>query len=607
MHTIPAASYTSFYFDPAAGVRLIVRWRPAGAARLHGKPVLVWAMICGTRRASCFRWIAGFAAAMGYLSMAVGTPAQRASAGPVIGVIDAVRLEHDQYYVVGWACQEGTRGSIDVHIYANHAAGDAPAGSFVTAGTANLANEPAVERACHDADGGKHRFRIPLSNQLLRTFQHKALYAHGIAIVGNVENAAIARSGTFRFPPPAWPPDPRTPDFLDGPRLAAFDTARDSCEQIDIPDAAARAFRDYAGTIHLISSHYVTRASLGATLETVKHNCQVVYSSHHDGNIADFDDATWLDSFYNIDGRRILALGHMEYHGWEHAGMCRSKTDTFSCWYNVDTYNLSEDGGYHFTRPKPPLNYFVGLPYKYEVNQGPEGYSVVANILKVGGWYYDAVLSWSWPPNCGRAQGQHPCLVPDGACLIRTADILDPTTWRAWDGHEFNVRFVNPYREPVTEPAAHVCAPVPYLDLSNGINFHPASGLFVAILWSYADFGFGPAGVYFTTSAAAHGRHGSRRRNRVRFRRISNGRCVWYSRTHRPLVMCVSCYWAPGHCTCAEFRSSDGARWWRAKDSLEDCWPSTRCVNSFARAASCERGCLLRQCLRTLSSRCVGL
>jgi hypothetical protein len=453
-----------------------------------------------TQHHNCLRWIAGFAAGMAHLlSVPAGTQDHGAPAGPVLGVIDGLRFEHDQYHVFGWACQQGKRGSIDVHIYANHAAGAAPPGTFVTAGTANLANDPAVDRACRDAAGAKHRFDIPLPNQLLRTFQHKTLYAHGIAIVGDVENAAIAGSGSFRFPAPAWPPDPPTPPFLDGPRVAAFDTAHDSCEQIDIPDSPARAFRDYAGTIHLIASHYVTRASLGATLETVKHNCQVVYNSHHDGNIADFDDATWLNSFYNIDGKRILALGHMEYHGWEHAGMCRSKTDTNSCWYNVDTYNLSADGGYHFTRAKPPLNYFVGLPYKYEVDQGPEGSSVAVNILKVGGWYYDAVGSWSWPPNCGSAQGQHPCLIPGGVCPIRTADILDPTAWRAWDGHDFTVRFVNPYREPVAEPAAHVCAPVPYLDLSNGINFHPGSGLFVATLWSFLDF-FGPAGVYFTTS-----------------------------------------------------------------------------------------------------------
>jgi hypothetical protein len=425
---------------------------------------------------------------------------QNSHAGLVTGVIDGVAFEGDQYYVHGWACQEGTRGSISVNIYANYAAGGTPPGTYVMAGTANLDNEPAVDRECHDADGGKHRFRIALPNQLLRTFQGKKLFVHGIALGSNVENSLLAGSGKFAFPTPKWPPDPPTPNFLDGTRVAAFDTQKDSCEQIDIPDAAARAFRDYKGTVHLIASHYVTRAGLGSSLEAAKHNCQIVYKSPHDGNITDFNDATWLNAFYNIDGKRIVALGHMEYHGWEHPGMCASKTDSSSCWYNVDTFNLSEDGGYHFARPQPPGNFFLSLPYKYQPNQGPEGYSVDSNIVKVGEWYYDEVYAWGWPPDCGGGKGQKPCLVPDGACAIRTANILDPSSWRGWDGKGFTVVFVNPYRGAVRNPQTHVCVPVSYLDYSTGINYYPASHMFVATLWNQGSASWGPQGVYFTTS-----------------------------------------------------------------------------------------------------------
>ena len=45
---------------------------------------------------------------------------QNSRAGPVTGVIDGVAFEGDQYYVHGWACQEGNRGLISVNIYANH-------------------------------------------------------------------------------------------------------------------------------------------------------------------------------------------------------------------------------------------------------------------------------------------------------------------------------------------------------------------------------------------------------------------------------------------------------------------------------------------------------
>jgi len=104
------------------------------------------------------------------------------------------------------------------------------------------------------------------SESTVEDFSDKKLYAHGIALAGNVENTAIAGSGNFKLPVPKWPSDPPTHSFLDGSTVAVFDTGKDSCEQIDIPDAAARAFRDDKGTVHLIASHYVTRAGLGPTL-----------------------------------------------------------------------------------------------------------------------------------------------------------------------------------------------------------------------------------------------------------------------------------------------------------------------------------------------------
>src|SRR5580692_12582322 len=107
------------------------------------------------RMAPQFTW-SSFAAALvaglpfGPLVWHIGL-AQNSRAGPVTGVIDAVAFEGDQYYVHGWACQEGQRGSIDVHLYAGGFAGGQPPGTFVLDGPANLPNEPAVDHECHDA------------------------------------------------------------------------------------------------------------------------------------------------------------------------------------------------------------------------------------------------------------------------------------------------------------------------------------------------------------------------------------------------------------------------------------------------------------------------
>ena len=45
----------------------------------------------------------------------------------------------------------------------------------------------------------------------------------GITEDGNVENPAIVGSGKFQFPAPKWPPDPTTPNFLEGPPVAAIE------------------------------------------------------------------------------------------------------------------------------------------------------------------------------------------------------------------------------------------------------------------------------------------------------------------------------------------------------------------------------------------------
>ncbi len=291
---------------------------------------------------------------------------------------------------------------------------------------------------------------------------------------------------------------PQVQGALVGPRVTVFDT-KNQCELIDIPDAPARAFVDSQGAVHLVSSHYVMRASIGPTLETVKHNCEVAYRSHHDPNPADFDDNTWLDSFYSIDGTNIVALGHMEYHGWEHPGECYEQGNySAACWYNGDTLHLSNDGGYHFGSFKPPANYILSVPYRYLVNSGPEGYSIDTNIVKSGDWYYAVVTGWGWPANCFFEYSD--CLVFGGAAPIRTSDITDPTSWRGWNGQDFSVSFDDPYLGPIADPFDHIFFPVPTIAYVNAINFHPASNLFVATLIDPFNNYYGPPGFYLSTS-----------------------------------------------------------------------------------------------------------
>ena len=47
-----------------------------------------------------------------------------------------------------------------------------------------------------------------------------------------------------------------------------------------------------------------------------------------------------------------------------------------------------------------------------------------------------------------------------GTCLMRTKNLSDPSSWRAWGGSQFNVRFADPYTANDLDARDHVCRPV---------------------------------------------------------------------------------------------------------------------------------------------------
>jgi hypothetical protein len=297
----------------------------------------------------------------------------------------------------------------------------------------------------------------------------------------------------------AAPKIPTVKGVLVGPRKAVFKTPKDSCGPNDIPDAMARAFRDYQGTVHFVTASSVMFQSLGPNLNNLKHSCKAAFRSANDPNPADFNDQAWLDSFYTFDGKTIAALSHTEYHGWAHKGECHSQNYN-ECEYDSDTYHLSKDGGYHFESFKAPANFLAGIPYKYEIDRGPMGYSVDTNVVDFGGWYYAVATAWTWPPNCSGPSGPHRCITSGGA-PIRTKDVFDPSSWRGWNGADFSLSFVDPYLGPVSHPLKHVYTPVPYMFAVNGIYIYQPSNVVVATLWDYWDHELGPPGLYLTTSA----------------------------------------------------------------------------------------------------------
>jgi hypothetical protein len=237
-----------------------------------------------------------------------------------------------------------------------------------------------------------------------------------------------------------------------GPEVTVFDHSSQSCQEDDIPDIAARGIKDSAGRTQLIVSHYNTRREIGTTLDNVTHNCSVVLFSDNDSDPSHYNYLEWLHSLYTIDGTTVYGFIHQEYHGWDFYRECAGLAgtpDIKKCWYNAVTLAKSTNRGDSYSHVAPPGHLIASVPYQFTPLQGPYGVYRPSNIqLRADGYYYMLVLA---EPHGAQEPGE---------CLVRTKDLSSPTSWRAWDGEAFTVRFINPYVETSENPANHVCKPV---------------------------------------------------------------------------------------------------------------------------------------------------
>src|SRR5919109_2512972 len=238
-----------------------------------------------------------------------------------------------------------------------------------------------------------------------------------------------------------------------GPEEMVFKHETDACQQDDIPDIPARAFRDASGRTQLLASHYNTRREIGSDLNNVKHDCGVVLWSDVDGDPSHYNDAEWLHSVYTLDGQTVYGFIHDEYQGWNFDPDCAALTgtpDIQKCWYNAITYATSTNGGESYQQADVPNHLLASVPYQFQKLTGPYGYYSPTNVVQKDGLYYFMILAQ--PVG---AQNR-------GACLLQTdqAGLGDPASWRAWNGTGFAASFINPYTDTTSPPADHVCEPV---------------------------------------------------------------------------------------------------------------------------------------------------
>jgi hypothetical protein len=292
-----------------------------------------------------------------------------------------------------------------------------------------------------------------------------------------------------------------------------FDYSEDRCatDEFHIPDAPVRAFRDDRDRVQLILASRRTRRMLGPDLDSVavEPAGEVILPSHERDDPATYDNLEWITATHTLDGRTVHALVHNEYHGWEHSPECRSER---ACWHNSVTLAVSTDGGASYGHVPAPAHTVATFPYRYAPNTGPAGYFMPSNIVERAGAYYALVRALNGP----REQPAYPAQ-GRGNVLIRTGDLHDPRSWRAWDGDGFGIAFADPYRSALD---ADRHAPVPVSvdppkdaglpsacgagEMTESLTFNTYLGryLLVGVSWKPDGAGGEPVwGVYYSLSS----------------------------------------------------------------------------------------------------------
>lgn len=256
-----------------------------------------------------------------------------------------------------------------------------------------------------------------------------------------------------------------------GEEEVVFDWTTDRCDDGDISDLPARAFRDDSGQVQMIASHSTVRRNIGPDLNNLTHDCRVVMESDRDPDPAAFNDHEWMGSTYTEDGRTIYMLVNNEYHGFEYPGQCSSEEFWYKCWFIATTLAVSTDSGASYHHPvTPPEHLVAAAPKRYEPDSGVFGVSVPSNIVKGQDGYYYSIVGYGDEQELKTWQ-----------CLMRTQDLSDPKSWRFWDGSSFAGTFIDPYTEEVIDPESHECAPIDLDVAHHSLTFNEFAGRYVLI------------------------------------------------------------------------------------------------------------------------------
>lgn len=284
----------------------------------------------------------------------------------------------------------------------------------------------------------------------------------------------------------AAPEPPLAAVTVVGPETVVFTPKRDACDGDDVPDTNARAFRTADGGIALFAMHTLNRALRGPDFDRLKLDCRPPLRSGGSADPAAYDDASWITATWTEDGRTVDALVHHEFQANTHPGLCPAGV-YLACWYNTILGVRSSDGGLTFRRFSPPA-VVAAAPFRQEVGQGRHrGFFNPSNIVGDGSARYFLTSTTGWA-------GQS-----SGPCLFRTTTPGDPSSWRAFDGRAFTIRYADPYRgEPKPPPCLSVR---PFPAPVGSVVRHRPTGAWLAVFQAKADGRDFPEPGFYATSS----------------------------------------------------------------------------------------------------------
>jgi hypothetical protein len=230
------------------------------------------------------------------------------------------------------------------------------------------------------------------------------------------------------------------------------------CHIVDVPDIPTRAYAvqddnndpNSNMTIHMIQGSTSFYNMTGPSLLNVSRQCKPQWNKTANADPAMFAANEFLDSTIAFDNGTVISLSHVEYPGNRYDN-CPGPAYPY-CWSVTMGLMVSHDFGttWHHARP-PPHHLVAAVPYKYNVSALANGWGDPTNIVRhpYDGYYY--VAAW----NRNQVGLQAP-----GVCMMRTSSLMDPSSWRGWNGTHYSVAFQSPYHradDPSWNPASHIC------------------------------------------------------------------------------------------------------------------------------------------------------